>query len=92
MECPACHDTLRPSYRKGVEIDFCPNCRGVWLDRGELEQLIEASASSPGGRSMHTARESFGGSSASHSRAAADVHDGSVKRRDSWISRLLDFV
>jgi Zn-finger nucleic acid-binding protein len=42
MKCPNCHDTtLVMSERQGVEIDYCPQCRGVWLDRGELDKLIE---------------------------------------------------
>lgn len=45
MKCPHCHDvTLVMSERQGVEIDYCPQCRGVWLDRGELDKLIERSA------------------------------------------------
>ena len=42
MNCPSCADTaLLLSERQGVEIDYCPRCRGVWLDRGELDKLIE---------------------------------------------------
>ncbi len=44
MLCPNCKDTqLVMSERKGVEIDYCPQCRGVWLDRGELDKIIEKS-------------------------------------------------
>lgn len=41
MQCPVCDVTLSISSREGVEIDFCPQCRGVWLDRGELDKIIE---------------------------------------------------
>ena len=41
MKCPNCATELRMSERKGVEIDYCPTCRGVWLDRGELDKLLE---------------------------------------------------
>ena len=41
MQCPVCDVTLSISSREGVEIDFCPQCRGVWLDRGELDKVIE---------------------------------------------------
>ena len=44
MKCPSCHETLLMSDKKGIEIDYCPNCRGVWLDRGELEKIMERSA------------------------------------------------
>ncbi len=42
MKCPSCKEvTLLMSEKKGVEIDYCPECRGIWLDKGELEKLIE---------------------------------------------------
>lgn len=45
MKCPACPETtLLMSERQGVEIDYCPSCRGVWLDRGELDKLIDLSS------------------------------------------------
>ena len=44
MNCPVCSETsLLISERQGVEIDYCPKCRGVWLDRGELDKIIERS-------------------------------------------------
>jgi uncharacterized protein len=44
MKCPNCNETLVMADRQGVEIDYCPKCRGVWLDRGELDKIIERSA------------------------------------------------
>lgn len=42
MQCPVCVDEmLQMTERQGVEIDYCPRCRGVWLDRGELDKIIE---------------------------------------------------
>lgn len=44
MKCPACKEPdLIMSERQGIEIDYCPNCRGIWLDRGELDKIIEKS-------------------------------------------------
>ncbi len=44
MKCPSCKDpVLVISERKGIEIDYCPNCRGIWLDRGELDKILERS-------------------------------------------------
>lgn len=43
MECPTDGATLVMSERSGIEIDYCPTCRGVWLDRGELDKIIERS-------------------------------------------------
>lgn len=43
MNCPTCNVSLVMSDRQGIEIDYCPQCRGVWLDRGELDKIIEKS-------------------------------------------------
>jgi Zn-finger nucleic acid-binding protein len=44
MRCPVDGSPLAMSDRQGIEIDYCPQCRGVWLDRGELDKIIERSA------------------------------------------------
>ena len=42
MKCPVCKDvTLLMSEKNGVEIDYCPECRGIWLDRGELDKIVD---------------------------------------------------
>ena len=43
MKCPVCNTTLNIVERQGVEVDFCPECHGVWLERGELDKIIERS-------------------------------------------------
>ena len=45
MLCPVCHVGLAMTDRQGVEIDYCPQCRGVWLDRGELDKIIDRAMS-----------------------------------------------
>ena len=45
MKCPTDSATLVMSERSGIEIDYCPECRGVWLDRGELDKIIDRAAS-----------------------------------------------
>ena len=48
MNCPICKNvSLVMSERHGIEIDYCPQCRGVWLDRGELDKIIERSTGAP---------------------------------------------
>lgn len=47
MACPVCSVELKMAERQGIEIDYCPQCRGVWLDRGELDKIIERSAAAP---------------------------------------------
>ena len=60
MYCPVCKETkLLISNREGVEIDYCPDCRGVWLDRGELDKIIERSAQVSGGGRSDDRRETY---------------------------------
>ena len=50
MQCPVDGSDLVMADRQGVEIDYCPKCRGVWLDRGELDKIIERTAPPPAQR------------------------------------------
>ena len=56
MQCPNDGQPLAMTTREGIEIDYCPTCRGVWLDRGELDKIIERSAAAFAG----TSREGVG--------------------------------
>lgn len=56
MECPIDGERLVMADRNGVEIDYCPKCRGVWLDRGELDKIIER-ATGAGGRDRDSGRK-----------------------------------
>lgn len=66
MACPVDSTPLQMSERQGVEIDYCPTCRGVWLDRGELDKILERGAGLGGGRPERSdrgyqqQRESYG--------------------------------
>lgn len=60
MNCPVDSAVLEMSERQGIEIDYCPTCRGVWLDRGELDKIIERSESwapSPASRPERSDRD-----------------------------------
>lgn len=57
MKCPNCQETLTMTERQGVEIDYCPSCRGVWLDKGELDKIIERAAQAESGAGMKPPRE-----------------------------------
>jgi uncharacterized protein len=61
MKCPNCGETLVMTDRQGVEIDYCPKCRGVWLDKGELDKIIERSSQyeSGGGNSGFENRRDY---------------------------------
>lgn len=88
MKCPACSDSvLVMSDRQGVEIDYCPQCRGVWLDRGELDKLIERSAAmAPAAAASRPApsRPDFADSGHEHGRG---LHG---RRKKSWLGDIFD--
>ena len=59
MKCPVCTtENLVMTDRQGIEIDYCPQCRGVWLDRGELDKIIERSAVTPAAQPVQQVPES----------------------------------
>jgi len=68
MQCPHDQSVLVMTERKGVEIDYCPQCRGVWLDRGELDKIIdrsmEAEIAAEAGAPMPPAEPAYGGAAA----------------------------
>lgn len=60
MNCPHCNVNLVMTERSGIEIDYCPQCRGVWLDRGELDKIIErAGASAPAAAPQPAAQQGY---------------------------------
>jgi Zn-finger nucleic acid-binding protein len=62
MKCPNDNATLLITDRNGIEIDYCPECRGVWLDRGELDKLVERSGqifSSPPRHDEHRSHDEY---------------------------------
>jgi Zn-finger nucleic acid-binding protein len=66
MQCPKCNVTLNMAERQGIEIDYCPQCRGVWLDRGELDKIIERTISSEVAQSAPQQEYSRPADSAAH--------------------------
>jgi len=52
MKCPNCEELLVMTERQGVEIDYCPTCRGVWLDKGELDKILEKSTAAEAGQNL----------------------------------------
>ncbi len=85
MKCPHCAEaTLVMAERQGVEIDYCPQCRGVWLDRGELDKLLDragAQAAPPAamGRPDFVDSDFNRGSQGGH-----------YRRKKSWLSEIFD--
>lgn len=89
MLCPVCNVDLVMSERNGVEIDYCPKCRGVWLDRGELDKIIERNIPQRQGES-HNYRSNY---QQDLRRQDSYHNDGyyKKKKRESWLGELFDF-
>ncbi|MBJ6724511.1 TFIIB-type zinc ribbon-containing protein [Geomesophilobacter sediminis] len=89
MNCPACKMVpLTMAERQGVEIDYCPQCRGIWLDRGELDKIIERSYGQQPLQRPHLAENtSYRSSHHDH-----DQHNGEQgrHRKKSWLSEIFD--
>ena len=87
MLCPTCRVPLTMSERQNIEIDFCPQCRGVWLDRGELDKIIErsvpAAAPAPRTDAPYQAQPDYRGHDPRH----GHHHP---KRRKSFLEDLFD--
>ncbi|MFV0634992.1 zf-TFIIB domain-containing protein [Demequina sp.] len=98
MKCPVDNATLVMSDRQGVEIDYCPECRGVWLDRGELDKIIDRSAqvdgppAAPSSRVADDRSRRYDGDRRDDSRYYGDNQQyGRRKKKESWLSDILDF-
>ena len=95
MKCPVCPDsTLLMSDRQGVEIDYCPHCRGVWLDRGELDKLLEraqASAEPAPAPRQEPPPQGFGHSHhPGHGQGQGQHGKYYGKKPKSWLSDIFD--
>ena len=96
MKCPTCTDTpLVMAERQGVEIDYCPACRGIWLDRGELDKLLDrAAAAAP----MPTAAQQQPVQASQGMQRPPSYGDGRYgygdrdhyKRKKSWLHEIFD--
>lgn len=82
MNCPLCNVQLKMADRQGVEINYCPDCRGVWIDRGGLDKIIDRSGTfsseyrqNEGDREYHDHEHH---------------HDSEGNRRKSFLSNLFD--
>jgi len=90
MKCPNDGAVLTMSERSGVEIDYCPQCRGVWLDRGELDKILDRAAAdtspAPGGQRGYQGGTPGGGDS------PGGHYQGSrrPKKKEHWLTELFD--
>lgn len=101
MNCPACNVALMMTERQGTEIDYCPKCRGVWLDRGELDKIIEKSLAADAPRATSAGERDY-----DRERPRSEYRDGRRddrrddrghggqpyrKKKESFLSELFDF-
>jgi uncharacterized protein len=101
MLCPVCDVALVMSERQQVEIDYCPQCRGVWLDRGELDKILDRSTaelkaqSAPAQPSHHQGHHSGHGSEHgsgpwTQGKPYKKSYGKYKKRRKSWLEEIFD--
>jgi uncharacterized protein len=93
MKCPVCDVDLTMADRQGIEIDYCPQCRGIWLDRGELDKVIDRSASF---QSTETRNEGgFGERRYQHIPSGYSghhhEHQGHRRKKKSFLQDFFDF-
>lgn len=87
MPCPVCQVPLAMSDRQGIEIDYCPQCRGVWLDRGELDKIIERSApAAPASRPAPSYAQHGGHQHSGYGHGYGKPH----KRKKSFFEEIFD--
>ena len=84
MKCPNDNTTLVMTERSGVEIDYCPECRGVWLDRGELDKILERSTPQAQGSQSRPYRSD-------KSSDTRETNYQKPKKKESFLSDLFDF-
>lgn len=91
MPCPLDGTTLVMSERSGIEIDYCPTCRGVWLDRGELDKIIERSAFQDAPPSAPVPQANYRPPSGNDGTYGyGSVKHGHRKRKKSFLEELFD--
>lgn len=88
MKCPYCDVPMKAINRRGVEIDVCPECKGVWLDRGELDKLLATSE-----QMMHEyeTRPREEPPYRKHDDDPRDYHHHHKRKKSSWLSEIFDF-
>jgi Zn-finger nucleic acid-binding protein len=92
MHCPACSTVnLLMSERNGIEIDYCPSCRGVWLDRGELDKIIERTATSPAAPLSEANNRDRDHRMEQHPHQHHENGQYKKKKREGFFSDLFDF-
>ncbi len=87
MSCPVCRVSLAMSDRQGIEIDYCPQCRGVWLDRGELDKIVERSGPAAAPAREAPPQTAYPGQAPQYGHKA---QYGYKKKQKSWLHDIFD--
>ncbi len=90
MKCPNCEVALMITERQGIEIDYCPQCRGIWLDRGELDRIIERSALVAAPARQQAQNPDFDSHRDRDHEHHHEEHGSHGRRRGGWLSDLFD--
>jgi len=100
MKCPTDDTLLVMTDRSGIEIDYCPQCRGVWLDRGELDKIIERSSIAPlpqapaqPPQTGYPANDGWSrgrNDEAGRGQSYGGYSDGRKRKKENWLSELFD--
>lgn len=87
MKCPNCNETLLMSERNSIQIDYCPSCRGIWLDKGELDKMLEYAANKYDAAKVdpHKNNPDYFG------REKKDGYHGKPYKKKSFLGDLFDF-
>jgi uncharacterized protein len=92
MKCPVCKDPdLVMTDRQGIEIDYCPQCRGIWLDRGELDKIIERSTAQASRDSSSDERQNYRYESDRHHDDDDHYKGKHRKKKGGFLEDLFDF-
>lgn len=94
MRCPVDETTLAMSDRNGIEIDYCPQCRGVWLDRGELDKIIDRSVGqappAPAPQAPRPQYDRYDDDRRRQDQYGQGQGHYKKKRKESWLSEIFD--
>lgn len=91
MKCPIDNIDLVMSDRQGIEIDYCPTCRGVWLDRGELDKIIERSGSAIPAQEGRVEQRFNDDRRSDHENYSHDDGYKKKRKKESFLSEIFDF-
>lgn len=89
MKCPNCNEILLMTERNQIEIDYCPSCRGVWLDKGELDKMLDYAAQNT--PVEHPVQQHYGTAGSHHPHQKQQHGYNKPYKKKSFLGDLFDF-